>query len=206
MSGPMKRWALVTAVLLANLAAGAIRWRESGPLGWGSLRTLPEEMDGWQLSREASLDPSVVDLLQPDDYVLRGYHGIGSSESLGFFAGYFRSPPGAKGAHSPEVCLPGAGWKQISTREVQIQAGGESFPANQARFLKGSDRTTVTYWYQTATTAYGDPASGKILRFWELLKAGRSDYVFVRINSSSSEEAQTRFAASVYKRLKQHFQ
>ena len=77
-----------------------------------SMQTLPLAFDGWQGRAAAPLAKDVVALLGVDEHVYRTYFRDGIPVNL--YAGYYQSQRRGDTIHSPQNCLPGAGWQPVS--------------------------------------------------------------------------------------------
>ena len=50
--------------------------------------------------------------------------------------------------HSPQNCLPGAGWQPVRSDRMDIAVPGGPVTVNRFVIQKGMDRQAVLYWYQ----------------------------------------------------------
>ena len=111
-----------------------------------ALDTLPCE---WMTGRDATRSrcrrynrPAWV-----DDYVNRVYVEA-SGAPVGVYIGYYASQRQGDTMHSPQNCLPGAGWRPIETGYQDLPTGSASSRVNRYVIQKGLDRQVVLYWYQ----------------------------------------------------------
>ncbi|MGA8540712.1 MAG: exosortase, partial [Terriglobales bacterium] len=99
-----------------------------------SLSSLPLQIDGW-IGTDDPLDQATLDILGPGEFLLRDYKYTSPSPSprsqspqsetqsvpwINLYIAYFPSQKAGDTIHSPQHCLPGAGWVPISREVVQI--------------------------------------------------------------------------------------
>ncbi len=106
------------AMLIFMLAAAAYtsyltqaRERENVPQR-ETFDHFPEQIGDWKIYNTQTLDQRVLGLLAPDDYISRTYVTPEGAPVYLFIAYYFSQRSG-KTLHSPQNCLPGAGWEII---------------------------------------------------------------------------------------------
>ena len=141
------RAAVVVAVLAAAALFGTRAAGMEAPVERQSLSTLPYEMDGWYGGDAKPLANDVVALLGVDDYVHRTYVDH-AGLPVNLYAGYYHSQRQGDTIHSPQNCLPGAGWRPTSSGVATIPSSRGSVPVNEYVIQKGLDRQVVLYWYQ----------------------------------------------------------
>ena len=122
------------------------------------------------------------------DYALRVYQdptprsrGPGAVPWASVYFGFYDQQSRGKTIHSPQNCLPGAGWEALSSEPTTIGEGANAFVVNQYILQKGQDRALVLYWYQ----GRGRVAHNEYLVKWDLLRDAtlkrRTDEALVRI-------------------------
>jgi EpsI family protein len=145
---------------------------------WSSF---PAEVNGWKAAADEPLDNEVLAELKPDDYLNRDYVSA-KGGVLNLFVGYFNSRRNGRAPHSPEWCLPGAGWKTVSTRVVSIDRGsGPSLPANEYVVEKGDQRQVVVYWYHQGERVLSSEVKAQFYAIPDMILHGRTDTSLVRI-------------------------
>jgi EpsI family protein len=97
----------------------------------GRPATLPLEIGGWQGQEAAPLADDVLAQLGVDDYVSRDYVRSGLSP-VGIYIGYYASQRQGDTIHSPQNCLPGAGWRPVETGVGNLQADGRTVTVNRS--------------------------------------------------------------------------
>ena len=176
----IKRAVIVIALLAASaLFAGRISGTEVH-VEREPLASLPHEIDGWR-GREASpLADDVVALLGVDDYIHRMYMSD-SGVPVGLYAGYYGSQRQGDTIHSPQNCLPGAGWRPVSSTTVHLTSGDRKVPVNQYVIQKGLDQQVVLYWYQGRGRTVANEYANKALLMWDAATLQRTNGGLVRV-------------------------
>src|SRR3954464_4537562 len=110
------------------------------------LSALPIAIGDWRGQEASPLADDVLAQLGVDDYINRQYFRAGAPP-VGVYVGYYASQRQGDTIHSPQNCLPGAGWLPTETAVTPLRAGGRSVPVNQFVIQKALDRQVVLYWY-----------------------------------------------------------
>lgn len=161
---------LILVALVA--AAGVYAAGSTGdevPVAREPLTSLPSTIGPWHGRDSAPLADDVVAVLGVDDYINRHYARAGKPP-VALYAGYYASQRQGDTIHSPQNCLPGAGWQPVSSDRVTLQAGGTPLTVNRYMIQKGIDRQLVLYWYQGRGRVVADEYANKA---WLMLDAAR---------------------------------
>ena len=90
------------------------------------------------------------------------------------------------GTHSPEVCLPGAGWEIAKLDRIDIapQVGfAEQYNLNRAVIQKGQTRMLVYYWFEQHGRHTAWDFAAKMYLLWDSITIGRTDGALVRLTT-----------------------
>jgi len=145
----------------------------------------PTQLGRWSLESEPPPDEASMAQLQPDDYLSRVYidshSGIPSRVEL--FVAYFKTQRTGHAPHSPKDCLPGAGWKRVSSAivPVSVPSSTVSFNVNQFVVRREGLDMAVFYWYQTGSRTIANEYLFQLYAVPELLTHGRTDVTFIRV-------------------------
>jgi len=139
------------------------------------LRDLPRTLDTWSSVRDVPLPADSLATLGVDDYVSRVYVGAGTAngaaaQPVSLYVGYYASQRQGDTIHSPQNCLPGAGWQPVEGGRIQLPVGGRSVEVNRYVIEKGLDRQVVLYWYQGRGRIVASEYANK---FWLMVDAAR---------------------------------
>jgi EpsI family protein len=145
-----------------------------------SFDTLPLELARWRGYDAKPLADDIVALLGVDDYVHRTYLSA-SGVPVNLYAGYYHSQRQGDTIHSPQNCLPGAGWRPVSSTTTTIPVNGREVEVNQYVIQKGLDQQVVLYWYQGRGRVIANEYRNKALLMWDAATRHRTNGGLVRI-------------------------
>ena len=156
-----------------------------------SLTNLPAEIDGWSGS-DNPLDAETRKILGPGEFLVRDYQKTESVQSqepwINLYIAYFPSQKAGDTIHSPNHCLPGAGWVPTSREIVKLERpDGSAFPVNRYVVVKGEDRMLVLYWFQAHGRALASEYWAKYYLVSDSIKTNRSDGGLVRLMTPMGE-------------------
>lgn len=146
------------------------------------MAAFPAELGGWRMVAEYPVEEAVQKVLRADDTLNRGYLSEGQVR-LSLFMAYFKSQKTGVAPHSPKNCLPGSGWAPLSSEITQVRVEGRSEPLEVNRFIvaRGTEKTLVLYWYQTAYRVIASEYEAKVWLVIDSLLHRRSDTAIVRV-------------------------
>jgi EpsI family protein len=91
------------------------------------------------------------------------------------------------GVHSPEICLPGAGWEiaWLERTDVSDRIGGpRPFDLNRAIIQKGETRMMVFYWFQQKDRRIAWDFAAKFWLMVDGVRTGRTDGALIRLTTA----------------------
>jgi EpsI family protein len=201
------RLGIVTVLFLA-VQAVAVVWVASGerPPAVPDLSNLPGQFGEWRMLHEDPLESDVVGNLKADALVSRTYGTATAGKSAGLFIAWFQSQRnGDRQPHSPQVCLPGAGWTSESTGEVTLVTTTGPITINRYTIVSRRDRAVVLYWYQMPRRVIAGEWAAKFWLLPDAIRDRRTDTALIRVlvygtNSEMEAAQQTacRFATELY--------
>lgn len=173
--------AAVVIVLLAG--AGLVSARANATetsVERDSLSALPYELGEWRGHDAKPLADDIVAVLGVDDYVHRNYVSA-SGLPVNLYAGYYNSQRQGDTIHSPQNCLPGAGWRPVSYATITLPIGARQVPVNQYVIQKGLAKQVVLYWYQGRGRVVANEYKNKALLMWDAATLHRTNGGLVRV-------------------------
>jgi EpsI family protein len=191
------RASVVVALLLAAGLYGTRAQSAEADVARESLSTLPLEIGDWRGQEAAPLADDVLAQLGVDDYVSRDYVRSGLSP-VGIYIGYYASQRQGDTIHSPQNCLPGAGWRPVETGVGNLQADGRTVTVNEFVIQKGLDRQVVFYWYQGRGRVVANEYANKAFLMLDAARLHRTNGGLVRLIApivSTADKARTDLGA-----------
>ena len=153
-----------------------------------SLSSLPSQIDVWT-GTDSVLDQQTLDILGPGEFLVRDYQNAGAPQTqpepwINLYIAYFPTQKAGDTIHSPNHCLPGAGWVPTSREVVQIASpDGSSFPANRYVVSKAGNRELVLYWFQAHDREVASEYWAKYYLVSDSVRMNRSDGGLVRLTT-----------------------
>jgi exosortase D (VPLPA-CTERM-specific) len=198
----MKGWSLRFAAAAVFMGATALllqaRSRAEVVPPREPISSLPTQFGSW-VGEDFSLDQQTRDILGAGEFLLRDYTNSSETQPpVGLFIAYFPTQKTGDTIHSPNHCLPGAGWVPTQREIVQLsRPDGASFPANRYVVSKAGDRELVIYWYQAHDRAIANEYWSKYYLVADSIRMNRSDGALVRMitpmyRKESADAAQAR--------------
>ncbi|MEM8851851.1 MAG: VPLPA-CTERM-specific exosortase XrtD, partial [Pseudomonadota bacterium] len=170
---------LAFAIMAAVASAATVRLAPTpSDIARVPLAVFPMDLGGWT-GRTTTLAPDIAEVLGATDYLDATYTTPNQPPVQLFVAWYARQGAGV-GLHSPEVCLPAAGWEIASIETQPTTIAGDTFPANHAIIVQGLQRQMVLYWFEQRGTRVAGDWEAKFSAVRDSLFTGRSDGALVR--------------------------
>jgi EpsI family protein len=184
---------VVAVLLLAALAVARADRIEATPLH-KPFASFPLKIGDWTGRPEPPLREDVAKVLGADDYLTRVYVAPDRSV-VGLFVGYWQSQRQGDTIHSPQNCLPGAGWEPVESGVLTFsdprRADGPAITVNRYVIQKGVQRQLVVYWYQSHQRVVASEYWGRLYLMLDAARLNRTDGALVRIVTPiAGEDAQ----------------
>jgi EpsI family protein len=173
---------LPVALLLALCAAllQARSGKESVPAR-KDLASFPKTIEGWQ-GRDLAIDQATLEVLGPGDFLMRDYFRSLPEPAVNLYVAYFPSQRTGDTIHSPQNCLPGAGWTPVESKYVPLTtASGAIISIHRYIIAKGASRELVFYWYQAHGRVTPSEYWAKIHLVTDAISMNRTDGALVRV-------------------------
>ena len=162
-----------------------------------SFREIPATLGDWrQKGDEIRFDGQTETVLRTTDYTMREYI-LPDGRYANLYIGYYASQRTGATYHSPQNCLPGAGWVMSQPELIEINtASGKTFTANKFIIENGIYEEVMIYWYQGRGRAVASEYHDKVYTVLDSVFRRRSDGSMVRVMTSvgSSETEATEAA------------
>jgi EpsI family protein len=147
------------------------------------LKQFPAQLGVWS-GTDVAIEKDVLEVLGPGDFLVRIYQNQEKTPYIDLFIAYFRSQRAGDTIHSPQHCLPGAGWAPIENKRIMLtMPGHEPFPANRYLIAKEDSRQLVLYWFWAHDRGVASEYWAKFYLVADAIKLNRSDGALVRITT-----------------------
>lgn len=169
------------------------------------LRLMPETINNWS-GHDLPIDDEVLTVLGKGEFLNRVYTpppgpAAAATPPIGLFIGYFPTQRTGQTIHSPQNCLPGAGWTFQSQRYTTLQAAdGKPFQVGEYVITNGESKQFVLYWYQSHGRSIANEYVSKVHMIADAIRYDRTDGALVRVispvaNSADLDAARERVTA-----------
>jgi len=172
---------LLAAFTTLRLRASVDRVPPSEPLN-----QLPQTIDSWS-SQDIPITQDTLDILGDGRFLNRLYTNSTPTGRLleppvSLFIGYFPTQRTGQSIHSPQNCLPGAGWTFVSSRKIYLQTPGfKSYPVGEYVIGNGTSRQVVLYWYLAHGRSIANDYVAKAYMMADAIRYNRTDGALVRL-------------------------
>jgi EpsI family protein len=175
------RFVLAAALLAATAMLLHARGRTEVIPQRKPLASFPAQLGTWE-STEIVQDQKTLEVLGPGDFLERVYQDPNQKlPYVDLFLAYFPSQRAGETPHSPQHCLPGAGWNPEENIRVTLSLPGHSpFPANRYVISKAGERRLVLYWFWAHDRGVASEYWAKFYLVKDAIRLNRSDGALVR--------------------------
>lgn len=202
-------WSMI-CLLAASLAGfQLLSHGESTPLV-SPLKEFPPVVNGWTAS-ELPIEARLIQSVGVSDYLSRAYSSA-NDDPIAVYVGYYRSQRTGQTIHSPQNCLPGAGWEPVRSTRVPVRlSDGRVVRVNYFLIEKGLDRQLVLYWYQSHGRVIASEYWAKVYLVADGLRLNRTDSALVRLSTPVGDDEAgararlTKFAVPMIEDLNRFF-
>jgi len=188
---------LMVAILIGGIAINWFANRGEAAIGRKDLTELETTMGEWrQQGNEIRFDPAVEAVLRTTDYTMRQY-GSTDGRTANLYVGYYASQRSGATYHSPQNCLPGAGWVMKDPQLIEIiRSDGSKFKANRFIVQNGVYNEVMIYWYQGRGRIEASEYLDKVNTIWDSVTRSRSDGSLVRVMTAVGSDETSAVAAA----------
>ena len=166
------------------------------------LSLMPRSFGQWT-AQDIPLTDDTLEVLGKGDFLNRIYSvpqepGSPAIPPVSLFIGYFASQRTGQTMHSPQNCLPGAGWTFESKKYTTLQdIAGKNYNVGEYVISNGDSKQFVIYWYQAHGRSIPNEYVAKGYMVTDAIRLNRTDGALVRVitqvmPSESLESAQAR--------------
>lgn len=187
--------AMITSAVL--MVAVALSWntitpnRDQVSVERIDFATFPRTLGDWkQRGLPERLTPGILASLGADDYHSVEFVNPNEAAPVRFFSAWY-DDQSEGGVHSPEICLPGAGW-EIAWLErsdlTEAMGWDTTFEVNRAIIQKGEVRMMVYYWFEQKGRKIAWDFEAKFWLMVDGIATGRTDGALVRLTTAMGKD------------------
>ena len=204
-----RRAFLVIVLLIAAAVYGSRASSAEAVVPREPLAALPLQLADWRGYDAAPFPGDLLAELGVDDYLNRQYIRERSGP-VGVYVGYYASQRQGDTIHSPQNCLPGAGWQPVESGVANVPVGGRTLRVNQYVIQRGLDRQVVLYWYQGRGRVIASEYHNKAYLMWDSVRLHRSNGGLVRLiapiatTADAAKATASSFARVIFPHLAKH--
>ena len=180
-----KFWVLV--VLLAGcLTTLRLRGDQDRVPYTPPLNLLPSTIGQWT-AQDIPLSSETLAILGDGRFLNRVYSDVGPegrplATPVSLFIGYFPTQRTGQSIHSPQNCLPGAGWAFLSSKVIDLPSqDGRPYPVGEYLIGNGEQKQVVLYWYLAHGRSIANDYKAKAYMMLDAIRWNRTDGALVRV-------------------------
>jgi EpsI family protein len=160
------------------------------------LSNMPQTIGAWT-SHDIPMDAETLAVLGAGDFLNREYFSLSPGmhpvalgtaarpstlQPVGLFIGYFPTQRTGQTIHSPQHCLPGAGWTFESSLYTNLRdINGKNYQVGEYIINNGESRQFVIYWYQAHGRSIANEYRARIQMVTDAIRTNRTDGALVRV-------------------------
>lgn len=144
--------------------------------------TFPKQIGEWK-GIEQRFDDEIYKVLGVDDSYLATYRAPDGRE-VQLYIGFYQSQREGDLIHSPKNCMPGAGWKIVSSAIEELDVSNTDYNKIETirfKLKNGIHESAVLYWFQSRGRIISSEYFQKIYLVIDSITRQRTDGSFVRL-------------------------
>ncbi len=180
---------LVILLVASGLGINWIAQRSEVQVERRPLTELSSTLGEWkQRGSDIRFDEGVEKVLRATDYTMREYTDP-TGRLANIYVGYYATQRTGATYHSPQNCLPGAGWQLKEPQTIDItDATGRTFQANLYIIENGIYREAMIYWYQGRGRTEASEYRDKLNTVFDSVTRRRTDGAMVRVMTDVGDD------------------
>ncbi|MGA7158352.1 MAG: exosortase C-terminal domain/associated protein EpsI [Acidobacteriaceae bacterium] len=150
------------------------------------LDLIPQNLDS-MTSQEIPISQDTLDILGDGRFLNRLYSSsAANSQSLtppvSLFIGYFPTQRTGQSIHSPQNCLPGAGWTFASSKTIFLDRPElKNYKVGEYLITNGNTKQVVLYWYLAHGRSIANDYLAKAYMMLDAIRSNRTDGALIRV-------------------------
>jgi EpsI family protein len=150
------------------------------------LTMMPETIGTW-IGQDIAIDQATLDVLGDGRFLNRIYtptaaDGRVTGTPVSLFIGYFPTQRTGQSIHSPQNCLPGAGWAFLSSKVIELtDVNGKTYQVGEYLIGNADTRQVVLYWYLAHGRSVANDYRAKAYMMLDAIRSNRTDGALIRV-------------------------
>lgn len=150
------------------------------------LTFMPETIGAWT-GEDIPIAQETLDVLGDGRFLNRVYTEVGPNgrpltTPVSLFIGYFPTQRTGQSIHSPQNCLPGAGWAFLSSRVIELRGdAGKQYQVGEYLIGDADTKQVVLYWYLAHGRSVANDYKAKAYMMLDAIRSNRTDGALVRV-------------------------
>jgi EpsI family protein len=153
------------------------------------LSGMPRTIDA-RTAVDIPIDAETLAILGKGDFLSRVYVPAsnapatkpGDHAEVGLYIAYFPTQRTGQSIHSPQNCLPGAGWTFQDSGLISFtDSTGKTFTVGEYLITNGTQTEEALYWYQLHGESIASDYKAKLYTVVDSIRYGQTDEALVRI-------------------------
>ncbi len=195
------RFALVAGMMTATAAMVFLRGAVDDVPSSVPLELLPHRIDN-RSAVDITIPDVTLQLLGKGRFLNRVYSSHGDADAgtaaanaatataaaqdaaipVSLFIGYFPTQRTGQSIHSPQNCLPGAGWTFESEKTILLPgADGRKYQVGEYVITDGTQKQEVLYWYRAHGRSIASDYRAKLYMLLDAIRYNRTDGALIRV-------------------------
>jgi exosortase D (VPLPA-CTERM-specific) len=195
---PNSIYPLFAALIIGGIFINWFNQRGEAEVARRPLSEIASNLGDWRQKGDAiRFDALTETVLRTTDYTMREY-SLPNGRLANLYVGYYASQRTGATYHSPQNCLPGAGWVMKQPQFIEIKTpSGKTFTANKFIVENGIHTEVLIYWYQGRGRVEASEYADKINTVRDSVLRRRSDGAMVRVMTSVGNDEGEATAAAI---------
>jgi EpsI family protein len=145
---------------------------------------------GTRTAIDVPIDPAALLVLGKGIFLMRDYfvprgaagYGRPDAATIGLYIGYFPTQRTGQSIHSPQNCLPGAGYSFLSHGVTDLtDRSGKKYSVGEYLISDGTRTDEVLYWYRIHGRSVSNDYKAKLYTMADSMRYDRTDEALIRI-------------------------
>ena len=170
---------MLASLLIAVIVSSPFTEREDNIVSRKPFTSFPQMLGKWK-ANEKRLPAAVID---SSDY----YNGTFTSpegKGINLYIAYYADQKFGAAPHSPELCIPGDGWKITSNTPVLLKnKKNKTIEVNRLIITKGDHKIITYYWLKQGSKIFREQYMARLDLILFAIKENRADAALIRMVS-----------------------